>query len=139
MNQVKVMKKGLFDLILYVFSFVFVMLFFTSVKLPTDTIYLASSLLFIGVGVMLTKPLLTFLTVKAVFLTRLLATTLVLFGVIFALETFVPGFLIERLVFKETDLGLLSLKSFEFDKIGVVVLLSLCTAFVSSLVKLLQE
>jgi len=133
------MKKGLFDLILYIFSFVFVMLFFPSVKLPSDVAYLSSALILIGLGVMLSKPLLTFLTVKAVFLTRLIAVTLILFGVIFALETFLPGFFVEKLVFTETDLGFLSLKSFEFDKIGTIVMLSFLTAFVSSIVKLLQE
>jgi hypothetical protein len=139
LNQVKVMKKGLFDLILYMFTFVFVMMFFPSVKLPTDSVYLFSALLLVGIGIMFSKYLLTFLTVKVVFLTRLIAITLILFGVIFALETFLPGFVVDKLVFSETDLGFLSLKTFEFDKIGVVVLLSFCTAFVSSIVKLLQE
>ncbi len=133
------MKKGLFDLVLYIFSFVFVMLFFPSVQLPSDLIYLFSVLILVGVSIVLSKPLLVFLTVKVVFLTRLLAITLILFGVFFALETFLPGFLVDNLVFQETDLGWLSLKSFEFDKIGTMVLLSLSTAFVSSLVKLLQE
>ncbi len=133
------MKKGLFDLILYIFSFVFVMMFFPSVKLPSDLLYSVVVFLAVGIGIMLSKPLLNFLTVKGVFLTRLIAVTLILFGVFFVLETFLPGFLIERLVFKETDLGWLSLKSFEFDKIGVMVLVSFFTAFVSSVVKLLQE
>ena len=133
------MKKGLFDIILYIFSFVFVMLFFPSVQLPSDPIYLFATLILVGAGVALSKHVLVFLTVKVVFLTRLLAITLILFGVFFALETFLPGFLVDKLVFQETDLGWLSLKSFEFDKIGTMVLLSFSTAFVSSLVKLLQE
>jgi len=133
------MKKGLFDLILYIFSFVFVMLFFHSVQLPSDLIYLSSVLILVGAGIALSKPLLTFLTVKVVFLTRLLAITLILFGVFLALETFLPGFLVDNLVFQETDWGWISLKSFEFDKIGTMVLLSFSTAFVSSVVKLLQE
>jgi hypothetical protein len=133
------MKKGIFDLVLYTLSFVFVLLFFPSVKLPPDSIYLMTFLFVVGLGVLLSKPLLTFLTVKVVFLTRLIAITLILFGLFFALETFLPGFLIENMVFQETDWGWLSLKSFEFDKIGVMVLLSLSTAFVSSVVKLLQE
>ncbi len=133
------MKKVIFDLILYVFSFVFVLLFFSSLSLPSDPVYLVSALLVVGIGVSLSKHILTFLTVKVVFLTRLIAVTLILFGVFFALETFLPGFLVEKLVFEETDLGWLSLKSFEFDRIGVMVLISFFTAFVSSLVKLLQE
>ncbi len=133
------MKKGFFDLVLYTFSFVFVMLFFPSVKLPEDSIYLFSVLFFVGLGMVLAKPLLTFLTVKVVFLTRLVAVTLILLGVFFALETFIPGFLVDNMIFQETDWGWLSLKSFEFDKIGVMVLLSFSTAFVSSIVKLLQE
>ncbi len=133
------MRKGLFDLILYIFSFVFVLLFFPSVKLPSESAYLFLSLIIVGLGIMFSKSLLVFLTVKVVFLTRFLAITLILFGIVFALETFLPGFFVEKLVLEETDLGLLSLKSFEFDKIGVVVLLSLSTALVSSLVKLLQE
>lgn len=133
------MKKGLFDLILYVFSFVFVMMFFPSIKLPSDFLYSVVVFLAVGIGIMVSKPLLNFLTVKGVFLTRLIAVTLILFGVFFVLETFLPGFLVEKLVFKETDLGWLSLKSFEFDKIGVMVLVSFFTAFVSSVVKLLQE
>jgi len=115
------------------------MMFFPSVKLPSDLLYSVVVFLAVGIGIMLSKPLLNFLTVKGVFLTRLIAVTLILFGVFFVLETFLPGFLIERLVFKETDLGWLSLKSFEFDKIGVMVLVSFFTAFVSSVVKLLQE
>jgi hypothetical protein len=133
------MKKGIFDLVLYTLSFVFVLLFFPSVNLPPDSIYLMTFLFLVGFGVLLSKPLLTFLTVRVVFLTRLIAITLILFGLFFALETFLPGFLIENMVFQETDWGWLSLKSFEFDKIGVMVLLSLSTAFVSSVVKLLQE
>jgi hypothetical protein len=133
------MRKGLFDLILYIFSFVFVLLFFPSVKLPSESAYLFLSLIIVGLGIMFSKSLLVFLTVKVVFLTRFLAITLILFGIVFALETFLPGLFVEKLVLEETDLGLLSLKSFEFDKIGVVVLLSLSTALVSSLVKLLQE
>lgn len=133
------MKKGLFDLILYVFSFVFVMMFFPSIKLPSDFLYSVVVFLAVGIGIMVSKPLLNFLTVKGVFLTRLIAVTLILFGVFFVLETFLPGFLVEKLVFKETDLGWLSLKSFEFDKIGVMVLVSFFTAFVSSVVKLLKE
>lgn len=133
------MKKGVFDLVLYIFSFVFVLLFFSNVKLPEDIVYLASTLLVVGLGVVLAKPILNFLTVKVVFLTRLVAVTLILLGVFYALETFMPGFFVENLVFQETDWGWLSLKSFEFDKIGGMVLLSFVTALVSSLVKLLQE
>ncbi len=133
------MKKGFFDLVLYTFSFVFVLLFFESVSLPSDPLYLFSSLIVIGLGIVFSKPLLNFLTVKVVFLTRLIAMTLISLVVFFLLETFVPGFFIENMVLKETEFGFLSLKSFEFDKIGVMVLLSLSTAFVSSLVKFLQE
>jgi hypothetical protein len=133
------MKKGLSDLILYIFSFVFVLLFVPAVKLPGDFLYLVLVLLVVGFGVLLAKPLLTFLTVKVVFLTRFVAITLIILGALFALETFVPGFLIEKLFFAGTDLSWLSLKSFEFDKIGVMVLVSLSTALVSSIVKLLQE
>ncbi len=133
------MKKGVFDLVLYILSFVFVLLFFSNVILPDDFVYLTSTLLVIGLGVVMAKPILNFLTVKVVFLTRLVASTLILLGVFYALETFMPGFFVESLVFQETDLGWLSLKSFEFDKIGGMVLLSFATSLVSSLVKLLQE
>jgi hypothetical protein len=55
------------------------------------------------------------------------------------LQIFLPGFLVGNMIFEETEWGFLSLKAFEFDKIGVMALLSFFTAFVSSLVKLLQE
>jgi len=133
------MKKWLFEIILYIFSFVFVSAVFQPLKLPEDVAYLALILVFVGLSMMLSKSLLVFLTVKVVFLTRLIAIFLILFFAFYILEMFVPGFYIESMTLQETDLGWLSLKSFEFDKMSVMAILSFCTALLASLVKLLDE
>ncbi len=133
------MKKFIFELMLYIFCFVFVDLFFVAVNLPEDPLYLLLTLFTVGLGMILSKKILVFLTVKVVFLTRLLSIFLILFGVIYALEYFLPGFQVETIMVKEAELSWISLKSFEFDKISVIALVSFCTALLSSLIKLLDE
>lgn len=84
------------------------------------------------------KPILIFLTVKVVFITRMIAIILLVMGTLYVLDTFIPGFYVTNFIFKGYDLSIVSLKSFEFDKIGTMALLSVFTGFVSSFVKLLQ-
>jgi hypothetical protein len=133
------MKKWFFEIILYIFSFVFVSTVFQPLKLPEDVGYLILTLVFVGLSMMLSKSLLVFLTVKVVFFTRLFAIFLILFMVFYVLEMFVPGFQIGTMSLQEADLGWLSLKSFEFDKMSVIAVLSFSTALLASLVKLLDE
>lgn len=133
------MKKWLYEILMYIFCFVFINLFFISLELPVDIYYLLITLFLVGFGMFFSKHLLVFLTVKVVFLTRLVAMFLILFVVFYALEMFVPGFIISEMVVQEADLSWVSLKSFEFDKISVIALLSFFTALLSSLVKLLEE
>ena len=133
------MKNWIFEFILYIFSFAFVDLVFDSLVLPEDSVYLFLTILVVGLAMMLAKPMLTFLTVKVTFLTRLLAIFLLIFAVFYLLELFVPGFQIELMVVPEVEYSWVSIKSFEFDKITVMALLSFLIAFLSSLVKFLDE
>lgn len=133
------MRKTVYEFIVYVGCFSLLSLFFFAVDLPDEVVPLLLVLIAVGVGLVFAKYLLEFLTVKVVFLTRLLAMGLILFGIFYIFYMFLPGFDISSILVSETDWGWVSIKEFEFDKISSMALLSFCTALLSSLVKLLEE
>ncbi|GEM_PF-2610191 len=133
------MKKTIYEFIIYVFCFSFVGLFFQALDLPDEIIPLALVLLIVGFGMVFSKHLLKFLTVKVVFLTRLLAVFLIVFGIFYIFYMFLPGFDIDPIVVQEVNWDWVSIKEFEFDKISSIAVLAFVVALLSSLVKLLEE
>lgn len=127
---------------LYVYSlilfFVFT-LFSKSLILPESTSYLVLTILILSFTVMISCPLLEFLTIKCNFLTFFLMTSLLLVGIIYLLKLFMVGFYVEPYMFEGLNIGELQISEFEVTPIISIIFFSVFSSFLCSIYKVLDS
>jgi uncharacterized membrane protein YvlD (DUF360 family) len=107
--------------------------------MPIIPLYFVATLFVLSIGVMLTKPLLNFLTIKINFLTYFLMSTLILTGITFLLRIFMTGFLVETSEFSGVYMDFLQINSFEISPIFTIILFAVLSGFVSTLFYVLDK
>jgi hypothetical protein len=108
------MKEVIKSLFVYSLILFFVFSFFSeSIILPESASYLILTILILSFTVMISCPVLDFLTIKCNFLTFFLMTTLLLVGISYLLKLFMVGFYIESYMFAGLDLGELQISEFQ--------------------------
>jgi len=100
--------------------------------MPSIPIYLILTLVILSTGIMLTKPLLKFLTIKTNFLTYILMSTLITIGIVFLLKIFMTGFFVESSQFTGISADFLQVNGFELSPIFTIVVFSCVSCFISS-------
>jgi hypothetical protein len=124
------MKDGLRSLLVYTLIIYFVLsIFGKGISLPENPTYLILTILMLSFTVMISCPLLSFLTVKCKFPTFLLMTTLLLIGIFYVLKLFMIDFYIDSYTFEGLELGTMQIKSFEVVPMLSIVLLSVVCSF----------
>jgi hypothetical protein len=127
------MKETLKSLLVYALVVYFVFtLFAEGIVLPENPTYVLLTVLVLSFTVMISCPLLNFLTVKCKFPTFFLMTTLLLVGITYVLKLFMVGFFIESYTFEGLDLGSMRVESFEVVPIISIIAFSLVSSFICS-------
>ena len=127
------MKETLRNLLLYVMVFYFVVSLFTGIILPINLLYVLATLVVLSLAMMISKPLLTFLTVKTNFLTLFFVGSLLVFSSMLLLESLMPGFGVEKDVFTGVTFGSLVVNDFEMSPMATMAGSSVVGAFLCSL------
>ena len=134
------MKKTLKSILVYALILFFVFsVFKQAVILPENSTYLALTILILSLTVMISCPLLTFLTVKCKFPTFFLMSTLLLTGILYLLKLFMVGFYVEPYLFEGLDLGSVHLSTVELIPIISIVLFSVVTSLLCSVYRELDD
>ena len=135
-----VMKEGTKSLLVYslIVYFVFT-LFGEGLILPDTPSYALLTILILSLTIMISCPLLSFLTVKCKFPTFFLMTTILLVGISYLLELFMVGFFVEAYMFEGLDLGSMQISSFEMVPIFSIVLFSVLSSLLCSLYRELDK
>jgi hypothetical protein len=128
------MKKSFKSLIVYILIIYFVLSLSTdAIKLPANFTYLILTLLILAFTIMISCPLLSFLTVKCKFPTFFLMTSLLLVGVFYSLKLFMIDLYIDQYTFEGVNLGFMQIERFEVIPIISIILFSLSIGFLSTL------
>ena len=133
------MKKFFRLLIQYMLATYFVITIFKGVSIPTNYIYLIASLIGVSLSAFLSTTILNFLTIKENFLTSLLMTTLLCFGVFFILQEFMPGFVISDYTFEGINSGKIAIHSFVVTPVISMGILGFAFAFIGSMIKAFEK
>lgn len=133
------MKNFLKFLIVYfALLFLSVSLFNEGVVLPEEESYFVMTILILALTVLISEPLLKFLTIKVNFLTMFLMSSLLLIGVFFLLKLFMTGFYINEYTFKEISIGTLNISSFVVKPTLTIIFSSITSALFCSTFKSLD-
>jgi hypothetical protein len=128
------MKETLKSLLVYSLVVYFVFsLFSEGILLPENPSYIVLTVLVLSFTIMVSCPLLSFLTVKCKFPTFFLMTTILLVGITYVLKLFMVGFFIETYMFEGLDFGGMQIKSFEVTPIVTIIAFSVVSSFICSL------
>ncbi len=134
------MKEVLRSLFVYTLILFFVFNFFSkSLILPESSSYLILTVLILSFTVMISCPLLEFLTIKCNFLTFFLMTTLLLVGIVHLLKLFMVGFYIESYMFEGLNIGELQISEFEVTPIISIVFFSVLSSLLCSIYRVLDS
>ena len=134
------MKETLKSLLVYALILYFVFgLFEQGIILPENPSYVVLTVLVLSFTIMISCPLLSFLTVKCKFPTFFLMTTLLLVGIMYVLKLFMVGFFIETYTFDGLDLGNIQIAGFEVIPIVSIVAFSVVSSFFCSLYRELDR
>ena len=133
------MKKFLRDLFLCMLVFYLTTNIFTGIVMPIISIYAILTLLVLSIGINMSKPFLSFLTIKGNFLTYFLMSSLITIGITFLLKIFMTGFIVETSQFTGLSLDFLEIKGFEINGILTIVLFSVLSSFISTIFYLLNK
>jgi hypothetical protein len=96
------------------------------------------TILILALTVLISEPLLKFLTIKVNFLTMFLMSSLLLIGVFFLLKLFMTGFYINEYTFKEISIGTLNISSFVVKPTLTIIFSSITSALFCSTFKSLD-
>ena len=107
--------------------------------MPEIPIYLILTLIILSIGIMLTVPLLKFLTIKVNFLTHILMSTLITIGMVFLLKVFMTGFFVESSQFNGMNVDFLQVNGFELTPIFTIILFSFVSCFISSVFYIMDK
>ncbi len=133
------MKKFFFSLFLNIIIFIAVSNTFEGFQLPSDFMYLVGTLIALSFAIMLHRPVLKFLTVKINFLTYFVTAFVIVAGVLYALELFVPTLYINSSAFDEVNLQIITINAFQVSQFGTLIGVSLVASFLSALLESLKK
>ncbi|HRX43780.1 MAG TPA: hypothetical protein P5059_00815 [Candidatus Dojkabacteria bacterium] len=133
------MKKFFRLLLQYILATYFVITIFKGVQLPSNYIYLIASLIAVSLSAFLSSTILNFLTIKENFITSLIMTTLLSFGVFFVLQEFMPGIKLIDYTFEGINSGKLLIHSFVVTPIISMGILGFTFSFLASLIKAFEK
>lgn len=133
------MKKFFRLLLQYMLATYFVITIFKGVQLPSNYIYLIASLIAVSLSAFLSSTILNFLTIKENFITSLIMTTLLSFGVFFVLQEFMPGIKLIDYTFEGINSGKLLIHSFVVTPIISMGILGFTFSFLASLIKAFEK
>lgn len=119
--------------------FVVIKLFERGIIFPSGGIYMFATILILTLTLMVSSPLLHFLTIKSKFPTFFLMSSLLLVGVMFLLKTFMTDFYIETYTFGQTDIGTLQINSFEVTSLISIIGFSIVTSLFAALYRALDN
>src|SRR5690606_37759865 len=112
---------------------------FNGVKLPEDIFYLGAAYVGLSLGLMLHGNLLTFLTVKNVFITRFITMFIVVGLVMTLFDLVMPGFVVTGFEINGLSSGLISIQQYTADKYATIALISVMAAMIASLLEDLRN
>lgn len=101
----QVMKNFIKNVLLFMLISYFVLSILNGINIPSNPIYLLATLLIVSIGMLMTSPILNFLTIRENFITSFLMTFLISFGLLYLLQIFMVDFIIEEYVFNGVQLG----------------------------------
>ena len=133
------MEKFFRNLIQYMLSAYFVITILNGITIPTNVIYLVSTLVLLSLTVFISSKVLKFLTIKLNFITRLLMTSILSFGVFYILQEFMPGFKIEEYVFQGLNSGQIVIHTFNVTTTLTMIFGSILFSFISSVLQSLEK
>ena len=133
------MKNFFKNLIQFMLVSYLILTLFKGIVLPINPLYLVASLMVLSIGMLMVSPILKFLTIKENFITTILMSSLILFGMFFLLDSFMTGFYIEAYTFEGMDLGSLIINSFEMTPLISMVFASVAASFLGSLLFVLEK
>ena len=133
------MEKFFRNLIQYMLSAYFVITILKGITIPTNVIYLVSTLVLLSLTVFISSKVLKFLTIKLNFITRLLMTSILSFGVFYILQEFMPGFKIEEYVFQGLNSGQIVIHTFNVTTTLTMIFGSILFSFISSVLQSLEK
>ncbi len=119
--------------------FVVMKIFEEGIIFPSGNIYMFATIIILALTLMVSPPLLHFLTIKSKFPTFFLMSFLLLVGVMYLLKTFMPDFYIETYVFEQTDIGSLQINSFEVTSLISIIGFSVVTSLFAALYRSLDK
>lgn len=119
--------------------FVVMKIFERGIIFPSSGIYMFATIIILTLTLMVSSPLLHFLTIKTKFPTFLLMSSLLLVGVMFLLKTFMTDFYIETYTFEQTDIGTLQINSFEVTSLISIIGFSVVTSLFAALYRVLDN
>ena len=134
-----VMKKFIKNLIQYMLCAYFVLTILNGITIPTNTVYLISSLLILAIAVFLSSAILGFLTIRENFITSFIMVSLLSIGAFFLLQQFMPGFSIEVYDFNGINTGNLVIHPFTITAIINMVFGGLIHSLLCSVLKVLEK
>lgn len=133
------MSRVLHRLIQYMLAGYFVLTLFNGISLPSNYIYLFSTFFIFSLAIFSSSLILNFLTIRENFITSLLMSSLLIIGVFFAMEAFMPGFTLEVYTFEGIETGNFVIHSFEVSKVINIVAGSMTYSFVTSILNVLDK
>ena len=133
------MRNYLKNLFVLLLIFFFTSTVFEGIQMPDITIYAILTLIILATGIMITKPLLKFLTIKTNFLTHILMSSLITIGIVFLLKIFMTGFTVVSTQFSGINIGFLQINDFELSPVLTIIVFSVVSCFMSSIFYLIDE
>ena len=133
------MRNYLKNLFVLLLIFFFTSTVFEGIQMPNITIYAILTLIILATGIMITKPLLKFLTIKTNFLTHILMSSLITIGIVFLLKIFMTGFTVVSTQFSGINIGFLQINDFELSPVLTIIVFSVVSCFMSSIFYLIDE
>lgn len=133
------MEKFFRNLIQYMLSAYFVITILKGITIPTNVIYLVSTLVLLSLTVFISSKVLKFLTIKLNFITRLLMTSILSLSVFYILQEFMPGFKIEEYIFEGLNSGQIVIHTFNVTTTLTMIFGSILFSFISSVLQSLEK
>lgn len=133
------MRNFFKNLLLFMLIGFFVLNILKGIQLPSNPMYLLSTLLIIAIGMLMASPILNFLTIKENFITNWLMMFLITVGLLYLLQTFMVDFRIEVYEFPGLDVGSVVINSFVMEPLVTIGVGALSLSFLSALFSLLEK
>jgi hypothetical protein len=132
-------SKVVYQLVIGFLVFSFVAAFFGVVTLPDDPFYLLAAYFAFSLAILLHENILTFLTVKKVFLTRMITVAILTSFVLIFFELTVPGFKIGPYTIDPQRLEFITIESYEVSKYVTIALMGALSGFIIALLHWLDK